>query len=131
MPEIMNVQALGADRPDGMRPPRQLVEVASPDRPALDPGQGGACGGAGPASVPGSALARPAWRMPGHTRLRRRSASSFIARIGAGRGRLPGPHCPAPEPSKAGSAGGCKGRSRPEWRLPGRAGIVGMDKAWR
>jgi len=39
VPEIMEVQALGADRPDGVRPGRHLVEVAAPKRSALDPGE--------------------------------------------------------------------------------------------
>jgi hypothetical protein len=39
VPEIMKVQAFGADRPDGVRPGRHLVEVDAPQRAALGTGK--------------------------------------------------------------------------------------------
>jgi hypothetical protein len=39
VPEIAKVQAFGADRADGVRPGRHLVEIAAAQRAALDPGE--------------------------------------------------------------------------------------------
>jgi hypothetical protein len=39
VPEIVKVQAFGADRPDGPGPSRHLVEVAAPQRPAFEAGE--------------------------------------------------------------------------------------------
>jgi len=54
--KIVKVQAFGADRADRMRPGGHLVEVAPPQRPALDAGeQQGARAGAWRSSQPGQA----------------------------------------------------------------------------
>jgi hypothetical protein len=67
----------GTKRPSWTRLTSQLPNWAvSSDPWSLASGrlcQGGACGAAGPASAPGSALARPARRTPGHTRAAPRS----------------------------------------------------------
>jgi len=39
VPEIAKVQAFGANRADGVRPGRHLVEIAAAQRAALDPGK--------------------------------------------------------------------------------------------
>ena len=72
---------------------RRVPAVRCRIEPLLD--QGGACGAAGPASAPGSALGRPARRTPGHTRRTRRSKRLANTQAGGRRAVLSAPDCPA------------------------------------
>jgi len=61
----------------------------------IERNQGGACGAAGPASAPGSAVERPARHTPGHTRQAGKSTSAHATQTGTARSRLLAPDCPA------------------------------------
>ena len=63
----------------------RCICAALPNLAVFD--QGGACGAAGPASAPGSALGRPARRTPGPRATDR--SGSFAVRTGAAGSRLP------------------------------------------
>jgi len=68
--------------------------------------QGGACGAAGPASAPGSALGRPARRTPGHTQPGRLQISPALGYA------LEQPAARAPRPDRLALTSTCTG-----WRL--------------
>jgi len=107
------------------------VGIALPNLPVLE-NQGGACGAAGPASAPGSALARPARRTPGHTRQGARINWLTCHADRNSAQRLLAPDCPARSHRVKGGHGGRRFaqtldsavRSQGFWRLrQGRSGL--------